>query len=156
MSKATQFDLALVRPPAAPEPRRLPPSPLAGCPVKVLRNRHHLLYGFVEHTQGTLAEIEAELSKRGAQLTGPPRCRGKPLPFRQNELPQLCLNVLRAAGQPMHVREITAAVPAGKGLDPPDRALADATVKRARDCLLPLKRKGIVRLVGRQRARSAR
>ena len=44
---------------------------------------------------------------------------------------------------------------AGKGLDPLDRALADATVKRMRDVLL-LKRKGITRLVGLRRARSAR
>jgi hypothetical protein len=55
----------------------------------------------------------------------------------------------------MHVREITALVLAGKGLDPLDRALADATVKRMRDVLL-LKRKGITRLVGLRRARSAR
>ena len=56
----------------------------------------------------------------------------------------------------MHVREITALVLAGKGLDPLDRALADATVKRMRDALLLHKRKGIVRLVGLQRARSAK
>jgi hypothetical protein len=36
----------------------------------------------------------------------------------------------------------------GNGLDPLDRALADATVKRMRDVLLLLKRKGGVRPVG--------
>jgi hypothetical protein len=41
-------------------------------------------------------------------------------------------------------------------VDPLDRALADATVKRMRDVLLLLKRKGVTRLVGLQRARSAR
>ena len=44
----------------------------------------------------------------------------------------------------------------GNGLAPLDCALADATVKRTRDCLLPHKRKGVVRLVGLQRASSAR
>jgi hypothetical protein len=43
-----------------------------------------------------------------------------------------------------------------EGLDPMDRALADAVVKRMRFVLLLHKRKGIVRLVGLQRARSAR
>ncbi len=43
-----------------------------------------------------------------------------------------------------------------KGLDPLDRSLADATVKRSRDVLLLSKRKGVVRLVGLQRARSSR
>jgi hypothetical protein len=56
----------------------------------------------------------------------------------------------------MHVREISAQVLAGKGLEVQDRALADATVKRMRDVLLLHKRKGIVRLVGLQRARSAK
>jgi hypothetical protein len=114
------------------------------------------LYRLIERTQATIAEIEAELTRRGTKLTGPPRHRGKPLPFRHNELPRLCLNALRVAGRPMHVREIVAAVLNTKGLDPLDRDLTDATVKRARDVLLLLKRKGVVRLVGLQRARSAR
>jgi hypothetical protein len=56
----------------------------------------------------------------------------------------------------MHVREIVAQVLTMKGLDPLDRALADATVKRMRFVLLLHKRKGIVRLVGLQRARRAK
>jgi hypothetical protein len=56
----------------------------------------------------------------------------------------------------MHIREVAALVLTAKDLDLLDRILVDATVKRARDCLLLLKRKGIVRLVGLQRARSAR
>jgi len=56
----------------------------------------------------------------------------------------------------MHVREITALVLTGKGFDPLDRDPADATVKRMRDVLLLLKRKGVTRLVGLRRARSAR
>jgi hypothetical protein len=155
MPKATQFDLALVRPRPEPGPRKLPPSPLATCPNKVLRMRRLRLYRLVERTQGIIAEIEAELTRRGAKVTGPPRHRGKPVPFRHNELPRLCLNALRAAARPMHVREITALVLTGKDLDPLDRALADATVKRMRDVLL-LKRKGVTRLVGLQRARSAK
>jgi len=80
----------------------------------------------------------------------PERGGGKPLPFRHNELPRLCLNALRRADQPMHVRGITAMVLTGKGLDPLDRALADATLKRMGDALLLLKRKGVTRLVGLQ------
>ena len=136
-------------------PRKLPAFPHADSPTKVLRNRRLRLYHLIERTQGTIAEIEAELGRRGAKLPGPPRHRGKSLPFRHNELPRLCLNTLRMHGAPMHVREITATVLTGKDLDPLDRALADATVKRMRDVLLLLKRKGIVRLVGLQRARSA-
>jgi hypothetical protein len=106
--------------------------------------------------QVTIAEIEAELRQRGVTILGPPRCHTHPLPFRHNEMPRLALNVLRAAGRPMHVREITATVLVGKGLDPLDRALADLTVKRMRFVLLLHERKGIVRLVGLQRARSAK
>jgi len=148
MLKQPQFDLALLRPKPAPEPRRLPPSSLATCATKVLRMRRLRLYRQIERTEDTIVEIEAELTRRGAKLTGPPRHRGKPLPFRHNELPRLCLNALRRAGQPMHVREITAAVLTGEALDPLGRSLADDTVKRARDVLLLLKRKGVTRLVG--------
>ena len=156
MPKATQFDLALIRPRPEAVPRKLPPSPHATSPNKVLRMRRLRLYRLVERTQATIARIEAELTRRGAKLTGPPRRRGKPLPLRHNELPRLCLNVLRGAGRPMHVREITDLVLTGKSLDPLDRSLAGATVKRMRDVLLLLKRKGVTRLVMLQRARSAR
>jgi hypothetical protein len=156
MSRQTQFDLALIRPRPGPAARKLPASPHATSPTKILRMRRLRLYRLVERTQGTIAEIEAELSRRGAKLTGPPRHRGKPLPFKHNELPRLCLNSLRAGGGPMHVREIGAQVLTAKGLDPLDHSLADATVKRVRDVMLLHKRKGIVRLVGLQRARSAR
>jgi hypothetical protein len=156
MLKQPEFDLALLRPRAAPAPRTLPPSPHATSPSKVPRMRRLRLYRLIERTQATIAEIEAELSRRGAKATGPPRHRGKPLPFKHNELPRHCLAVLRAAGRPMHGREITALVLAGKGLDPLELPLADATVKRMRDVLLLLKRKGVTRLVGLQRARSAR
>ena len=156
MPEATQFDLALVRPRATPSPRKLPASPHARSPTKVLRNRWIRLHRLIERTQGIIAEIEAELIGRGAKLAGPPRHRGKHLLFRHNELPRLCLNALRAHAGPMHVREIAACVLAGKRLDPLGRALADATVKRMRDVLLLLKRKSITRLVGLQRARSTR
>jgi hypothetical protein len=148
MATATQFDLALIRPRPAPTPRKLPAFPHASSPSKVLRMRRLRLYRLIERTQGAIAEIESELARRGAKLTGPPRHRGKPLPFRHNELPRLCLNALRLAGRPMHVREITASILAGKGLDPLDNARADATVKRMRDVLLLLKRKGVTRLRG--------
>jgi len=41
-------------------------------------------------------------------------------------------------------------------LAPFDHGLADATIKRMRDVLALLRRKDVTRLVGRQRARSAR
>jgi hypothetical protein len=110
----------------------------------------------IECTQTTIAEIEDELRCRGVLLHGPPKRHGHPLLFRHNELPRLALNVLRVNGQAMHVREITAAILTAKGLDLMDRALADATVKRMRFVLLLHRRKGIVRLVGLQRARSAK
>ncbi len=90
------------------------------------------------------------------KLTGPPRPRGHPSPFRHNGLPRRCLNTLRSAGRPTHVREIVTAILTAKGLDPLDRALADATVKLAREALRQHERRGFVRLVGLQRARSAR
>lgn len=156
MPKATQFDLALTRARPTPTPRKLPASPLATARTAVLRNRRHRLCRAIEQAQATIAEIGAELTRRGVKLTGPPRRRGPGLPFRHNELPRLCLNALRSAGRPTHVREITALVLAGKGLDPLDRALADATVKRMRDVLALHRRKAVVRLVRLQRARSAR
>ena len=52
-----------------------------------------------------------------------------PSSFATTELSRLCLNALRAPGRPTRVRETTALVLTAKGLDPLDRALADATVK---------------------------
>lgn len=156
MPKTSQFDLALVRPRPEPVPRRLPPSPLATSATKVLRVRRHRLYRLIERTRSIITEIESELQARGVPMTGPPRRRTKPLPFRHNELPRLCLNALRAAERPMHIREIAAVVLRAHGLDPLDRALADTTVKLAREVLRQQRRKGFVRLVGLQRARSAR
>jgi hypothetical protein len=155
MPKPAQFDLALTRSRAPIAAPKRPDPGLQGA-TRVLRSRRLRLYRLVERTQGTIAEIEAELRQRGVTLRGPPRRHGHPLPFRHNELPRLALSVLRARGEAMHVREITAAILTGKGLDPLDRALADATVKRMRFVLLLHKRKGIVRLVGLQRARSAK
>ena len=110
------------------------------------------LYRRVERTHGIITEIEAELTRRGAKLTGPPRHRGKPLPFRHNELPRFCLNALRTAARPMHVREITALVLTGKDLDPLDRALADATVEADAGCAAAVAaERGHQRLVGLQR-----
>src|ERR1019366_2006054 len=120
MPKPAQFDLALIRSRAPPSaPKRLDPS-LQGA-TRVLRNRRLRLYRLVERTQATIAEIEAELRRRGAVITGPPRRHTHPLPFRHNELPRLALNILRARGEAMHVREITATVLTGKRLDPLDR-----------------------------------
>jgi hypothetical protein len=62
----------------------------------------------------------------------------------------------RGGGHLTRAREVTAVVLAAKSLDPLDHALAEATVKRTRDVLLLCRRKGIVRLVGLQRTRSAR
>jgi hypothetical protein len=155
MPKPAQFDLALVRPRSpAPVPMRRKPE-LQGA-TRVLRNRRIRLHRLIERTQATIAEIEDELRSRGVAILSPPKRHGLPLPFRHNELPRLALNVLRANGQAMHVREIAAAILVAKGLDPMDRALADATVKRLRFVLLLHKRTGIVRLLGLQRARSAR
>ena len=44
-----------------------------------------------------------------------------------NELPRHCLNALRLAGRPMHVREISAAALAGKGLNEQKRRFSNAT-----------------------------
>jgi hypothetical protein len=155
MPRPAQFDPALVRSRApAPAAKRRKPE-LQGA-TRVLRNRRIRLYRAIERTQETVAKIEAELRERGVVLHGPSRRPGHLLPFRHNELPRLALSILRATGQPMarpgdrHCRDT------GKGLDPLDRALADVTVKRMRDVLLLHKRKGIVRLVRFQRARSAR
>jgi hypothetical protein len=81
---------------------------------------------------------------------------GSHYPSATMNCPASALNVLRAAGRPMHMREIAVLVLTAKGLDPLDRTLPDATVKWARDVLLLPKRKGTVRLMGLQRARSAR
>jgi hypothetical protein len=72
----------------------------------------------IERTQATIVEIEDELRERGVTILGAPKRHGHPLPFLHNELPRLALNVLRANGHAMHVREITAAILTAKGLDP--------------------------------------
>lgn len=155
MRKPAQFDLALVRPhPAATPPRRRNPE-LQGA-TRILRNRRLRLYRLVERTQATIAEIEDELRHRGVVLGGAPRHHKRSLPFRHNEIPRLCLAVLRDAGEAMHIREIAAAVLTAKGLDAADTALMGVTVQRVRRILVLHKRKGMVRLTGVQRTWTAK
>jgi hypothetical protein len=65
---------------------------------------------------------------------------------------------VRRTGSPYRPPVVLGALCAGNQASRPrgGMAIADATVKRARDALLLHKRKGIVRLVGLQHARSAR
>jgi hypothetical protein len=156
MSRPLQSELALARPRPEPTPRKQPPSPLGTSSTPVLRTRRYRLYRLVERTQATIAEIEAELSRRGISVDGAPPHRKKPLPYRHNELPRFCFNTLRSAGHAMHVREIAALAVAAKGLDPMDRAIADDAVRRVRNALALYRRKGLIRLIGAGRANSVR
>ena len=63
---------------------------------------------------------------------GPPCHNQRSLPFRHNEIPRLCLNVLRALGMPCTSGRLPAAILAAKGLDPADAALAGVVVQRVR------------------------
>ena len=155
MPKPTQFDLALTRPRSAPKPVK-PPARSIQAAGAVLAKRRHRLYRLIERTQATIAEIEAELRSRGAVINGPPRHYERTLPFKHNELPRLCLNILRVNQRPTHIREIVARVLRDKGLDPLDKALADVTVHRARDCMLHMRRKGVVVMVGALHSKSAK
>jgi hypothetical protein len=156
MPKATQFDLALIWPRPEPSPCRLPASPHATSPSKVLRNRRLRLYRLIERTEGVIGEIETELYRRGASLTGPLRRPGQASAVQTQRtaapLPERAARRWAPYARPGdHATVLT-----GKGMDPLDRALADATVKRMREVLALLRRKGGARLVGLQSARSAR
>jgi hypothetical protein len=105
MRPTSQFDLALTRPRPATKPVKAPPRSLHAA-GHVLAKRRHRLYRLIERTQATIAEIEAELRSRGAVINGPPRHYERTLPFKHNELPRLCLNILRVTGRPTHIREI--------------------------------------------------
>jgi hypothetical protein len=107
MPKATQFDLALTRSRPAPKSVKPPPRSIQAAGA-VLAKRRYRLYHLVERTQATIAEIEAELRSRGAVINGPPRHYERTLPFKHNELPRLCLNILRVNQRPTHIREIVA------------------------------------------------
>jgi hypothetical protein len=156
MARPAQYDLALTRPRETPEPRRQPPSPLPTSSTPVLRTRRYRLYRLVERTQATIADIDAELSRRGIDVSQPPPHRKKPLPNRHNELSRFCFNTLRTTGRAMHVREIAALAVAAKGLDSLDRVAADDAVKRVRNALALYRRKGLIRLIGAGRATSVR
>ena len=86
--------------------------------IQLLRSRRARLHRFIERIQETIAEIEAELRRRGVDPGKPPRARPRKSPFRHCELPRLCIGALRAAGRPLHICDLVAAVLATKRLTP--------------------------------------
>jgi hypothetical protein len=115
--------------------------------IQLLRSRRARLHRFLERTQEAIAAIEAELRRRGADPGKPPKIRPLTSPFSHGELPRICIGALRAAGHPLQIRDLAAAVLAIKRLTP-DWKLTGATIKRARETLRLLRVKGIVRIVG--------
>jgi hypothetical protein len=153
--RPAQFDLALTRPRPAAKPINAAARSLQAA-GHVLATRGWRLCRLIERIQATIANIEVELRSRGAFINGPPQRYQRTLPFRPNELPRPCLNILRANGRPTHVREIIARVLRDKGLNLLDRALADAAVHPARDCLLRLWQEGVMRLIGALHSKGSR
>jgi hypothetical protein len=67
--------------------------------------------------------------------------------FRNNELPRLCLAIIRRAEAPMHVREIARAALAAKHADLMDRDSWRQPSSGVRDMLGPYHERGLVRIV---------
>jgi hypothetical protein len=85
----------------------------------------------------------------------PPRQNRSPL-FRNNELPRLCLAIMRRATTPMHIRELARAVLTEKQADMMDPRLLEWTVRRVRDVLGMYHARGLLRMVGHQQSKSVR
>jgi hypothetical protein len=63
-----------------------------------------------------IADIEAELRRRGVDPGKPPKPRLHMSPFRHSELPRLRIAALRDAGRPLHIRDLVSAVLAIRGV----------------------------------------
>src|ERR1700720_3534317 len=85
----------------APDPlppriaRRREPLPKT---IQLLRSRPPRLHRFIERTQETIAEIEAELRRRGVDPGRPPKPRLRTSLFQRGERPRLCITVMRNTG----------------------------------------------------------
>ena len=77
---------------------------------QLLRSRRIRLHRFIERTQETIADIEAELRRRGVDPGKLPKARLRTSPFRHSELPRLCIGALQDAGRPLHIRDLVSAV----------------------------------------------
>jgi hypothetical protein len=110
----------------------------------------------IESRRATIAELEAEMRALGVDPGPPPRHRSRSPHFTHGEMPRRCLAVLRAAGEPLRIREIVPAILRAKGLDASDPEIVEWAVKRARDALRLYRRQGVVGLVGNRRWRGVR
>jgi hypothetical protein len=103
----------------APDP---PHPPIARCReplsrrIQLLRSRRIRLHRFIERTQETIADIEAELRRRGVDPGKPPKARLRTSPFRLSAFSRLCIGALREAGHPLHIRDLVSAVLAIRGV----------------------------------------
>jgi hypothetical protein len=122
----------------------------------LLRRRLNLCRA-IERDQAIVAEIDAELRRRGIEpgLMSPLRQNRSPL-FRNNELPRLCLAIMRRATAPMHIRELARAVLTEKRADLMDPRLLEWTVKRVRDVLGMYHARGLLRMVGYPQSKNVR
>lgn len=113
-----------------------------GLAVAALVRKRAELAGEVRATEERLAQARADLVHLDAaiRLLDPsiepeavearrPRQGGGW--FSQGELPRTILDILRAAPEPLTVREIASAVMERRGLDPEDRATASTVERRA-------------------------
>jgi hypothetical protein len=130
---------------------------LVSTAVTNLRNRRARLYKLIDRTRETIAEIEAELSRQGIDVSKPPRRYHPARPvFRTGDIPRACLDVLREAEGPLKVWEIVARMLRAKGLHPADAATMEAAVRQLRPVLRKYRKRGVVRLLGGERGRMCR
>ncbi len=95
-----------------------------------------------------LAEIEARMQELDPRLWLPPR-RYKANPvFARQELPRLTMAILRAAKEPLAVRDIARKALAAKGVRFPDKRVWRTTRVRLQQYLGQLDKRRITRKVG--------
>lgn len=124
--------------------------------TNLVRRRARIIKA-VARSQTVIAEIEAEIRRRGLEPVEYKPSRRLSLPgFKQGEIGALCLGILRRASAPLRMREIAALVARQKDLDQTDAALMAAVTDRARGALEATNRRGVTCLVGAPTSRSVR
>jgi hypothetical protein len=99
-----------------------------------------------------LADLEARIHDLAPELNLPPR-RYSPNPhFARGELPRLAMDIMRAAGEPLAVREIAVRALAMKGVTLPDRRAMKLTRLRLQQTFCAMAQRGLVGRVGSGKA----
>jgi hypothetical protein len=122
--------------------------------TRSLRHRRYRLTRAIARIENVLAEINLELSARGVPLETYASFPRRIIPgVRHGEMAPLCMTILRAATEPLMVREIATEIAVQKGLDQTDAVLMGKMIERVSSAMEVFSRRKVIRIAGNPRRR---